>query len=81
VAASCLRLHVCALGVLWRRRAAVLLLGLLSILLLLLILRGVGVLVVDGWLGLASDVGRLGVLLHGYCEGVSDRSLKLFSTR
>jgi hypothetical protein len=58
-----------------------LLLGLLSILLLLLVLRGVRVLVVDGWLRLACDIGRLGILLHGDCVGVSDRSLKLFSAR
>lgn len=47
-------------------------LGLLRVLLLLgVLLLGVwrvGVLVVDGGLGCAGHVGRLGVLLHGDCE-------------
>jgi hypothetical protein len=65
-----LGLHVCALRVLGRWRAGILLLGRrrASVLLLgvLLILRGVGVLVVDGGLllGLPSDVGGDRVLLH-----------------
>jgi len=55
-----LRLHVCALGMLRGRRAGIVLL------LLLLELRRVGVLVVDGGLllGLAGRVGGEGVLLH-----------------
>jgi hypothetical protein len=75
-----LGLHVLALGLmlgrmLGRRRGGaellagvLLLLGVHGLLLLLLEGGGVGVLVVDGRLGLAGDVGRLGVLLHGDCE-------------
>lgn len=44
-------------------------LGVLLRVLLLLVLDGVGVLVVDGGLGCAGHVGRLGVLLHGDWEG------------
>jgi hypothetical protein len=71
-----LGLHVFALGLLlrgWRGsrellRRVLLLLGVHSLLLLLLEGGSVGVLVVHGRLGLASDVRRLGVLLHGNCE-------------
>jgi hypothetical protein len=70
------------------RRVLLLLLGVHSLLLLLLEGGGVGVmlvggsvrvLVVHGRLGLASDVRRLGVLLHGNCEvlvGVWNRRTK-----
>lgn len=39
---------------------------LLVLLLLLLVLGGRRVLVVDGRLGCAGHIGRLGILLHGY---------------
>jgi hypothetical protein len=59
--------HVGALGVLGLRRAGMLLRLLGEGGGLLLILR-VGVLVVDGGLLVAGEVGRLGILLHGDWE-------------